>query len=104
MGSVGIITPTVLFWVNKPGRSARGFDSRAGFKVERRRKEMRFIKESNVRIYVKEISNGNKQVGRDFLFALDAHIEALVKRSVRVHNGGHKRLDAAVAEYAGAKS
>ena len=63
---------------------------------------MRFIKSKHVKEHVKEISGGSKQVGADFLLTLDAHVQNIIERSMRVHNGGHKRLDAATALYVGA--
>jgi len=63
---------------------------------------MRFIKDKHVREHVKEISGGSKQVSTEFLLTLDAYIQNIIERSVRVHNGGHKRLDAATARFVGA--
>jgi len=63
----------------------------------------RFIRSHAVKEYIKEVGNGKKQAGADFLFVLDAHIQNLLDRSIKVHNGGHKRLDAATAEWVGAK-
>ena len=43
-------------------------------------------------------SKGNR-VGKDFLGALDRHIETLVEKACSEHNGGKKTLDFAVARF-----
>ena len=58
----------------------------------------RYLKCSTVKALIRK--NG-KRPGRQFLMALDRFIERKVISACRVHNGGKKTLDAAVAGYVG---
>ena len=60
----------------------------------------RFIKVKSVKELAKE---SGKRVGRGFIARLDAHIETLISKAVKQHNGGKVTLDADVATFVGAK-
>jgi hypothetical protein len=56
------------------------------------------IKPSVVRAIVR--SHG-KRVSKDFLVALDSHIQRKIEECCAEHNGGKKTLDIAIASYFG---
>jgi hypothetical protein len=57
----------------------------------------KYINTSAIKKFVKMQSG--KRVGKDFLDALDRHIENKLLNSSREHNGGKKTLDSGVAGF-----
>lgn len=57
-----------------------------------------YIKVKNVRAFVK--SQG-RRVGKDYLIMLDNHIQEMLERGCRTHNGGKVTLDQGVAVLTG---
>lgn len=55
---------------------------------------------SNIRALVKE---HGRQLGRDFIYLLEAHIERKVREACGVKNGGKKTIDASVAGFVGVR-
>ena len=51
---------------------------------------------------VREIAKeNNRRVSPAFITALETHVEELIKKACRVHNGGRTTLDAEVATWVG---
>lgn len=59
---------------------------------------MKYVIESHARALANQLG---KRAGKDFLFALDVHIERMIKKACETHNGGKKTLDKDVATYIG---
>lgn len=57
----------------------------------------KLIKSSAIKKLVKETSG--KRTSKEFLMALDQHVERAVLRAAEEHNGGRKTLDASVAAH-----
>jgi hypothetical protein len=55
-----------------------------------------FIKPAAIKRLAKQ---RGKRIGKDFLAALDGHLERKVEQALEEHNGGRKTLDAAVFGY-----
>ena len=49
------------------------------------------------------ITKEGRRCGRDFIAALEAHVEAKIQQACGVHNGGKKTLDRTIAQYVGIK-
>lgn len=57
---------------------------------------MQFIVTSNIR---KHCNQKGRRVSRDFLVALDAHVQDKLDQACGTHNGGKKTLDLFLAEF-----
>lgn len=57
---------------------------------------MVYVKRSAVK---RKIADAGKRCGKDFLDALDRHVDDVLGRALVVHNGSKKTLDAAVLAY-----
>ena len=56
----------------------------------------RYIKPSSVRNLARVLG---KRTSKEFIDALDRHVENRVKQAVSIHNGGKKTLDRYVTQY-----
>lgn len=60
----------------------------------------KFIKVKAVKDLVKA---GGKRCAKSFIIRLDDHVQVLIQRAIKEHNGGKKTLDLMMAEWVGAK-
>ena len=57
----------------------------------------------NIKNVKKRFHENNKQISKDGLMAIDIQVEQLIERACRVHNGGAKRVDDKVINFASIK-
>ena len=57
---------------------------------------MVYLKRSAIK---RRIAESGKRCGKEFLEALDRHVDDVIGRALVVHNGSKKTLDAAVLAY-----
>lgn len=67
-----------------------------GYSISTTHMKQYYIKSANVKKFCK--SHG-KRVSKDFLEALDRHMEKKLLQALTEHNGGKKTLDIALAGY-----